>query len=50
MCIARSFVHEECVKEEEHTQEECTPVQIRECHDDVLSWGYPCIKKEGDEK
>ncbi|NQE05385.1 hypothetical protein C5S32_05905 [ANME-1 cluster archaeon GoMg1] len=33
--------HKECLKEEEHTPEECTPDQIRECHGDVIE--HPCV-------
>jgi len=47
MCIANRF--EECLKEEEHKHEECTPEQIRECHGDVAV-RRTSLHKRGGEK
>ena len=39
--------HEECLKDERHKPEECTPEQIRECHGDIKVGEHPCEAKIG---
>ena len=36
----------ECLKKEEHDPKECTPEQIRECHDDIEIGEYSFAGRE----